>query len=341
MLLPSSADFTPRGEPPLASAPEFVNTACPACGDPARRAVETIDTFVDSSWYLYRYVSAHDGSRPFDPAKAARWLPVDVYVGGAEHAILHLMYVRFVARALHSMGWLACDEPVRKLFTLGMVYLDGAKMSKSKGNVVTQDEMVRKYGADTLRLWAMFMAPPAHQVEWATAGIEGCHRLLRRLFALAGAMGSGRRPAEAAERVRHRTIRAVTEAIEQFRYNSAVAAIMAFTAEVERAPWPRGVETLVHLVAPFAPFAAEEIWHRWGRAGSVHAAPWPDWDAALATEAQVEIPVQVGGRVRGTVRVAAAAGQADAEAAVAEAMGTVVAGRQVRAYVPGRVISYE
>ncbi|HWI60958.1 MAG TPA: class I tRNA ligase family protein, partial [Symbiobacteriaceae bacterium] len=193
-----------------------------------------------------------------------------------------------------------------------------------------------------LRLWSMFMAPPGQQVEWATAGIEGCHRFLKRIFAL---MGAPVRPAptDEAERMRHRTIKRVTEAIEGFRYNTGISAMMEFLAEVERRPWLEGVVTLAQLVSPFAPHAAEEIWHRWGRKGSVHQAPWPVWDEAKVAVATVEMPVQVGGRVRGTVTVAATAAQADAEAAVAasETLAEAVAGRRVRAYVPGRIISYE
>ncbi|HEY3366764.1 MAG TPA: leucine--tRNA ligase [Symbiobacteriaceae bacterium] len=341
--LPAAVDFRPRGgEPPLASVREFALTVCPRCGGPARRDVETMDTFVDSAWYLYRYVSTQDQSRPFDPEAVARWLPVEIYVGGAEHAILHLMYVRFIARALQQMGFLPFAEPVKRLFTLGMVYLNGAKMSKSKGNVVTQDEVVRKYGADSLRLWSMFMAPPAQTVEWSTAGIEGCHRFLRRLFALAGAQ-SGQAPSAAAERMRHRTIRQVTEAMASFRYNTAISALMAFTSEVEKQPWREGVATIVHLISPFAPFAAEEIWHRWGRKGSIHRAPWPEFDPALTAEAAVAVPVQVGGKVRGCVTLPPEAARADAEAAVAadSALAGAVAGRKIRAYVPGRIISYE
>lgn len=340
--LPRQVDYRPQGEPPLASAPSFVSTACPQCGGPARREVETMDTFVDSAWYLYRFVSPHDDGRPFDPAAAARWLPVDIYVGGAEHSILHLMYVRFICRALQQMGWLPFGEPVKKLFTLGMVYLNGAKMSKSKGNVVTQDDVVRQYGADTLRLWTMFMAPPVQQVEWATGGIEGCHRFLKRMFALAGAPN---RPAPSveAERRRHRTIKKVTEAIESFRYNTGISAMMEFLGEVEREPWHEGVVTLVQLVSPFAPHAAEELWHRWGRKGSIHAAPWPTFDSALTEVAAAEIPVQIGGRVRGAVVISAGASQGEAEAAVAahESLGPATAGRRVRVYVPARIISYE
>jgi len=339
--LPRLVDYKPKGEPPLASAPEFVHTACPVCAGAARREVETMDTFVDSSWYLYRYVSARMGDRPFDPAAVARWLPVDVYVGGAEHAILHLMYVRFICRSLQQMGWLPFAEPVKKLFTLGMVYLGGAKMSKSKGNCVTQDEMVRRYGADTLRLWAMFMAPPSQQVEWATAGIEGCHRFLKRLFGLVDAP-TGAPPSDAAERSRHRTIRRVTEGIETFRYNTAISAMMEFLAEVERRPWRQGVETLVHLVSPFAPFAAEEIWHRWGKRGSIHRQAWPEFDPARTVESEVDIPVQVGGKVRGSVRVAPDASRDDVVASVMAdgALASVVRNRTVRAYVPGRIISF-
>jgi leucyl-tRNA synthetase len=240
------------------------------------------------------------------------------------------------------MGWVSFKEPARKLFTLGMVYLNGAKMSKSKGNVVTQDEVVRRYGADTLRLWAMFMAPPAQQVEWATAGIEGCHRFLKRIFALIDAP-TGPAPSAAAERMRHTAIRKVTEAIEQFRYNTGISALMEFLGVVERRPWRAGVETLVHLISPFAPHAAEEIWHRWGRKGSIHQAPWPQWDEALTTVTTVTIPVQVGGKVRGSITLAAAAPQAEAEAAIAAdpALAAATAGRRVRVYLAGRIISFD
>jgi leucyl-tRNA synthetase len=339
--LPRQVDYRPQGEPPLASAPDFVHTVCPQCGAPARREVETMDTFVDSSWYLSRFVSPQDGVRPFDPAAVTRWLPVGIYVGGAEHAILHLIYVRFICRALQQMGYLPFSEPVKKLFTLGMVYLNGAKMSKSKGNVVSQDEVVSRYGADTLRLWTMFMAPPAQQVEWATAGIEGCHRFLQRLFAMAGAQGAA--PSFEAEQKRHRTIKRVSEAIEQFRYNTAISALMEFTAVAERQPWRDGVATLVHLVSPFAPFAAEEIWHRWGQKGSIHRAPWPTWEEPLTIDKEANVAVQIQRRIAGCVTVPVTTAQAEVEAAVAadERLAKAVAGRSVRAYVPGRIISYE
>jgi len=340
--LPRAVDFTPKGEPPLASNQAFVETTCPACGGPARREVETMDTFVDSSWYLYRYLSPQDAERPFDPAAAARWLPVDIYVGGAEHSILHLMYARFVTRALQQMGFVAHAEPARKLFTLGMVFLNGAKMSKSKGNVVSQDEMVRRYGADTLRLWEMFMAPPGQQIEWSTSGIEGCHRFLRRIFSLVDAPFVPA-PSPGSERARQRTIARVTEAIETFRYNSAIALLMEFTATVELAPWHEGVATLVDLVAPFAPFAAEEIHHRWGRKGSVHHAPWPTYDPTLIREESVTIPVQVAGRLKGAITVSADATQADVERAITTdaKLREATAGRAVRVFVPGRIINFE
>ena len=300
-----------------------------------------MDTFVDSSWYFYRFVSPHDTDRPFDPVAVRRWTPVAVYVGGAEHSILHLMYARFIGRALAKMGHLTEGEPARKLFTLGMVFLNGAKMSKSKGNVISQDQMVRQYGADTLRLWEMFMAPPIQQVEWSTAGIEGCHRFLRRIFAMLNAPNTAA-PSEEAERMRHKTIHRVTEAIESFRYNSAIAALMEFATVVERRPWRQGVETLVDLVSPFAPFASEEIAHRWGRRKSIHHAPWPEYDPALIQESTVAIPVQVSGRLKGTVTVAAGAPQEAVEAAIAAdaKLQEAVAGRPVRAYVPGRIISF-
>ncbi len=339
--LPAEVDFRPKGEPPLASAPDFVQTTCPSCGGPAQREVETMDTFVDSSWYFYRFVSPHDQERPFDPEAVRRWAPVAVYVGGAEHSILHLMYARFIARALQRMGYLSTDEPAQRLFTLGMVFLNGAKMSKSKGNVVTQDEMVRRYGADTLRLWEMFMAPPAQQIEWSTRGIEGCHRFLRRIFAMVDAPDRPA-PTEKAERMRQRTIARTTEAIESFRYNTAISTLMEFVTVVEQRPWRQGVATLVDLVSPFAPFAAEEIHHRWGRKGSIHRSPWPAHDPAALQEESITLPVQVAGRLKGTVVVPAEADQVEVERLIAAdpKLWEATEGRRVAVYVPGRIINF-
>lgn len=343
VLLPPAVDYTPRAESPLGTAPTFLHTACPHCGAEARREPDTLDTFVDSTWYLYRYISPQDDTRPFDPAEVARWLPVSVYVGGAEHAVLHLLYVRFVAKALRDMGYLPFSEPIKRLFTLGMVCLNGAKMSKSKGNVVTQDEVVARYGADTLRLWTMFMAPPQVAVEWSEEGIEGCYRFLKRLFALS-VRASPAPPAPAARRIIHRTVRNVTAGIEEFRYNTAISQLMTLEHHLSAlsAPPRAGVEALVHMVAPFAPFAAEEIWHRWGRKGSVHHRPWPEWDEEAIRESAETVVVQVSGRKRGVVTVEAGAGQNAVDAAVrnSAALSGAVQGRRVAAFVPGRLISY-
>jgi leucyl-tRNA synthetase len=342
--LPPVTDYLPQGRSPLASNESFVRTRCPRCGGPAHREAETLDTFVDSAWYLYRYTSPEDGGRPFDQEAVARWMPAAIYVGGAEHAVLHLLYVRFICKALRDMGWLAFGEPVRRLFTLGMVYKDGAKMSKSKGNAVTQDEMVARYGADTLRLWTQFIAPPAVDVEWSEAGIEGCHRFLKRVFALAARSATAPSRAARVPRFVHRAIRDVTAAIEEFRYNTAISRLMELEGELSRmqAPPSAALTALVHLLAPFAPFAAEEIWHRRGGAGSIHQQPWPAWDEAMARQEQETIVVQVAGRKKGLVTVAAGASQSEVEAAVAAdpSLAGAVAGRRPAVFVPGRAINY-
>lgn len=366
--LPAAADLTPRGTPPLAAAPDFLHTACPRCGGPARRETETLDTFVDSAWYLYRYLSPDDGARPWDPAAVARWLPVAVYVGGAEHAILHLMYVRFIARAMRDLGYTPYGEPIRRLFTLGMVYLNGAKMSKSRGNVVTQDEMVERYGADTLRLYSMFQAPADQHVEWREDGISGCYRFLRRAFALAeaaeGAEDGPRAPAADGDvlRAAHRLVAELGPGIGDFRYNTAVSRMMAFAGTLgssrpglSAAAQAQAAAALVHVMAPFAPHAAEEIWahHPALRAASaywridpsapsIHRAGWPQHDPALAADAQVQVAVMVGGRRRGTVQVAPDAAEAGVLAAIAAdpRLAAAVAGRAVERYVPGRVIRF-
>lgn len=349
VLLPEQVDYTPAGGvAPLATVPQFVRTACPRCGRPARRETETMDTFVDSSWYLYRYLSPDDETRPFDPEAAARWLPVRIYVGGAEHAILHLMYVRFIAKALRDLGWLPVDEPVQRLFALGMVYLNGAKMSKSRGNCITQDEVVARYGADTLRLYAMFQAPADQHVEWQTGGIAGCHRFLRRLFAAAAAAQPGA-PSPAA----HRLVAEVTPMIAGFRYNTAIARLMAFAAGLGARPAAGDVAAVVHLISPFAPHAAEELWHTcpalrtaWPlpepAAASIHRTPWPMPDPAHAALGSAAVVVTVAGKKRGVLELAPDASAAAAQAAVAAnpALAAAVSGHQFARYVPGRVISY-
>lgn len=341
--LPPAVDFTPKGVPPLATAPDFVQTTCPECTGPAGRKTETLDTFVDSSWYLYRFLSPADVTQPWDREAVARWLPVVTYVGGDEHAILHLMYVRFIAKALRDLGWLPFGEPVERLFTLGMVWQNGAKMSKSKGNVVTQDEIVERYGADTLRLYSMFMGPADQHVEWQTDGIEGCHRFLRRLFVLAeaAARGQGGPQAPRAEaevrQATHRLVANLWEMLADFRYNTAISRLMAFASLLasRRPGLSEGVmaeatAALLHAVAPFAPHAAEEIWRSlpslraasaaWGidpAVPSIYHAAWPQHEPALVTAATVEVVVMAGGKRLGVVQIAPDATEAEGLMAVA------------------------
>jgi len=331
VTLPNITEFTGRGDSPLASVPEFVNVKCPKCGGPARRETDTMDTFVDSSWYFYRFADAHNDQMPFDPKKVAYWCPVDFYSGGVEHAILHLIYSRFFARVFHDLGMTEHTEPFTHLLTQGMVLKDGAVMSKSKGNVVDPDSMIEKFGSDALRLYVMFVAPPEKEVEWSDSGLEGSFRFLARVWRAADqwreqavAAGGGaidHASLTAAERgmrrKTHDTIRRVTQDIDvRQQMNTAVSAMMelvnelyAFTDKGERsAQAPKvareAIETLIVMLSPFSPHTMEELWQMYGHAGGLAAATWPAFDAEVAKAEELEIPVQVNGKLRGRVTVA-------------------------------------
>ena len=327
--LPEDVSFTGKGESPLATSPTFVNATCPACGGPARRETDTIDTFIDSSWYLFRYISPDERSAPFVTADVNRWLPVDQYIGGIEHACGHLIFVRFMTKALHDMGLVAFDEPIERLFTQGMIYKDGLKMSKSKGNVVAPDELIARYGADTERLYTLFIGPPDRDAEWSDAAVEGAHRFLNRVWDLvsdwpfttdaageSAAKLSGELPeaVDALHRKTHQTIRKVTADFERFHYNTAVASIMELTnavrgftegldepADVERAAVREAVYHIVVLLAPMVPHFSEELWERAGGTESIFRAAWPSYDEDAAREDVVTIAVQVNGKLRGEI----------------------------------------
>jgi leucyl-tRNA synthetase len=343
--LPKVTTFTGRGDSPLAQVPEFVNVACPKCGRPARRETDTMDTFVDSSWYYLRFCDPHNDTLPFDTAKAAYWMPVDFYSGGVEHAILHLLYSRFFTRVLRDVGLVAIDEPFKRLLTQGMVLKDGAVMSKSKGNVVDPDDMLQKYGADALRLYVMFVAPPEKEVEWSDAGLEGSFRFLLRVWRIvdhwAETVGGDGVPAcgddcTAAERAlrrkTHDTIRRVTGDIEErMHLNTAVSALMELVNEIYAFSegTPHGVpsrgeaavgriervqtisvlrealDALVLMISPFAPHTAEELWEMLGHAGGLAEARWPAFDPDVARAEEAVVPVQINGKVRARVTVAA------------------------------------
>jgi leucyl-tRNA synthetase len=312
VLLPRQIQITGKGRSPLDEVPEFVNVKCPKCGGPARRETDTMDTFVDSSWYFYRYCDSKNSSAPFDKEKIAYWFPIDQYIGGVEHAILHLIYSRFWTKMMRDIGLTTCSEPVRKLFTQGMVIRNGAKMSKSKGNVVPADEVADKYGADTARLFALFAAPPEKDVDWIDAGVEGIHRFLGRVYRFAtrnlpASEGTGDGSADSKIlRKLHQTLQKITEDFDsRWHFNTSIAAIMELVnemyleeAHISPAAMEQTLRILTLILAPFAPYVAQELWEVQGGAGPVFKEEWPDFDPDLARESEVEIVVQINGKVR-------------------------------------------
>jgi leucyl-tRNA synthetase len=372
ILLPENVDITLTGGSPLGRVPEFVNATCPKCGSPARRETDTMDTFVDSSWYFYRYTDAHNAQAPFDPEKVGYWFGdagIDQYIGGVEHAILHLIYSRFWTKFMRDMGLIKNDEPVERLFTQGMVIKDGAKMSKSLGNVVSPDEMIARYGADAARVYSLFAAPPDRDLDWQDSGIEGIHRFLGRVYRFVKHNAKPEHPGwraplpakldESARRVQrklHQTIKRVTDDFQgRWHFNTCVSAIMELLNEAGRwvlgspsiqnpvtgaqvkgyeMPWNVLAEVqrnLVLLLAPFAPYLAHELWEMLGEKGSLLRTPWPKYDPALAKEDEIEIPVQINGKLRSRIVV-----PADAPGDVVE--GHALSEAKIKAMLDGKQI---
>ncbi len=324
VLLPLNIEITGMGGSPLAHVPEFVNVPCPRCGAGARRETDTMDTFVDSSWYFYRYCDPHNDRAPFDPSTIAYWFPIDQYIGGVEHAILHLIYSRFFTKVMRDLGLVRTGEPVQRLFTQGMVIKDGAKMSKNLGNVVDPEQIVEEYGADTARLFCLFAAPPEKDLDWTDSGVEGMYRFLHRVYRFVTRQGRPAGDGSADRRVLrklHQTVRKVTEDFEsRWHFNTSLAAIMELVNELyqnEAALSPEAVNevvpNLILLLGPFAPYLAEELWERIGRKGPVLRAAWPKYDPALAAEDEVEVVVQVNGKLRSRVVVAKGTAQEELE----------------------------
>jgi leucyl-tRNA synthetase len=381
VILPDNVDITLTGGSPLGRVPEFVNVNCPKCGGPARRETDTMDTFVDSSWYFYRYTDAHNDRAPFDPKTAAYWFPIDQYIGGVEHAILHLIYSRFWTKFMRDMGLVKNDEPVERLFTQGMIIKAGAKMSKSLGNVVSPDEMIARFGADSTRMYTLFATSPDRELDWQDEGVEGIRRTLGRIYrfvarnapvetqlaasqrAERAALPPASLPAEARkiQRKLHQTIKRVSDDFQgRWHFNTSIAAIMElvnklYAAEerVARAPSPAEAvprellfdaqRNLVLLLAPFAPHLAHELWEMLGEKGNLLRTPWPKYDPALAKEDEIEIPVQINGKLRGLIVVPADSSETviRESALSAEKIKAAIAGQQVVKVivVPGKLVN--
>ena len=333
VLLPTDVEFTGKGESPLTTSKEFATTACPCCGKEARREVDTMDTFVDSSWYFLRYIDPKNTEEPFSKEMVNKWMPVDQYIGGVEHAIMHLLYSRFFVKAFKSMGMLDFDEPFKNLLTQGMVLMDGSKMSKSKGNTVSPIEIINKYGADTARLFVLFAAPPERDLDWSEQGVEGCFRFLNRVYRLVDELAEvAKSNAEvkavtkedkAMRLVIHSTLKKVTTDLsEKFGFNTAIAALMELINEMYKYKEldtrndgiiREGIETIITILAPFTPHIGEELWTMIGKEGSVFNISWPSYDESALVQDEVEVIVQVNGKLRAKVSMDANISREDME----------------------------
>jgi leucyl-tRNA synthetase len=366
--LPEKVSITGEGQSPLAGSPEFVNVKCPKCGGPARRETDTMDTFVDSSWYFLRYLDPYNDKQAFDPALAKYWFPVDQYIGGITHAILHLLYARFITKVLRDLGMVTPNEPFTRLFCQGMILKGGVVMSKSKGNVVGAMEMAEKYGADTGRLYTLFAAPPEKDMEWSEASVEGCARFLNRVFRIVdrhadyvrnhaagiGDLSGATEKEKVLLRKTHQSLQRVTHDLEErWHFNSAIAVLMELVNEIHaQEPLEEGVrptvakeilELLTLMIAPMSPHLAEELWEMLGHSGGLMRASWPQFRAEFAAEEQVEIIIQLNGKVRGKI-VANVGLDEETLAALAIAepkVAQLLAGKQVvkRIVIPDKLVN--
>ncbi len=360
VLLPQDADFRPTGESPLATCEEFVHTACPKCGGPARRETDTMDTFMCSNWYFLRYTSPGYDKGPFDPQRLEYWMPVDQYTGGAEHSVMHLLYARFFNKAIRDLGLVSFDEPFIRLFNQGTIVLHSQKMSKSRGNVVNPDEYVARMGADTVRGYLMFIGPWDQGGGWDDSGISGVWRWVNRIWSLVLEEQSRpdlppitRHDEAALRRQTHKTIKRVTEDMERFRFNTMLAALMEFTNYLGRLKetasvhdsdaWRKAIDGLLLMLAPSTPHLAEELWERTGRPYSIHSQDFPSWDATLVAEEQFTLVIQVNGKLRDKVSVPVSISEAEARDAAlsSERVRAHTDGKEIKqaVYVPGRLLN--
>jgi len=359
VLLPEDAEFKPTGESPLKYNEKFVNTTCPRCSGPAKRETDTMDTFMCSSWYFLRYASPHYKEAAFEPNNVKHWLPVDLYTGGAEHAVMHLFYARFFTKAIRDMGLVDFGEPFTRLFNQGIIIAEKRKMSKSRGNVVNPDAYVAELGADAVRAYLMFIGPWEQGGEWDDSGISGISRWLKRLWGLVldgyewnESAGGQVRAERELERLTHQTIRRVTQDLERLRFNTMVAALMEFTNHLTRVreegavsatAWHLAIDSLLLLLAPTVPHLAEELWQQTGHEYSIHNQSWPKWNEALAKEEEITLVVQVNGKLRDRLTVPASVTEDEAKKLALESQRVRphIEGRQVAqvVYVPGRLVN--
>ncbi|HKL10239.1 MAG TPA: leucine--tRNA ligase [Clostridia bacterium] len=359
--LPTDVEFSGKGDSPLGTSESFVNTICPICGGKARREVDTMDTFVCSSWYFLRYADARNDKEIFSRENAKYWMNVDQYIGGVEHAILHLLYARFFNKFLYDQGLSPETEPFKNLLTQGMVLKDGSKMSKSKGNVVSPEEIIAKYGADTARLFILFASPPEKDLEWSDAGVEGSFRFLNRVWRLThyaleeiesqGRLVDGPMEKEMQYHI-NATIKKVSDDVEgRFNFNTAISAIMELVnetykymdTEYDHATMNEAIETILTLLAPFAPHMMEELWEISGHKGSVHDLSWPQYDLAKTVRDVVEIVVQINGKVKERLMIERKAGKDDVEKLVMgiDKVKSAIEGKEMKKfiYVPGKLVN--
>ncbi|MFR6292189.1 MAG: leucine--tRNA ligase, partial [Peptococcaceae bacterium] len=366
VLLPQDVDFKPTGESPLKYMDEFVNTTCPICGKPARRETDTMDTFVCSSWYYLRYTDALNDKAAFAKDKADHWMNVDQYIGGVEHAILHLLYARFFTKVLYDMGLVSVDEPFENLLTQGMVLMDGSKMSKSKGNIVSPEAIIGKFGADTARLFILFAAPPERDLEWNDSAVEGCYRFINRVWRFVysyvqssngvltdySSFGDLNSADKDMRRLVHTTIKRVSDdAGTRFNFNTAISAIMELVNGLyqykeqayNQAVMAEAADTLVLLLAPFIPHVTEELWQELGHTGSVHKQQWPVVDEKAMAAEDVTVIVQINGKVRDKIVMPVNVDQAEAEkiALAQPKIAEMIAGKAIKKVivVPNKLIN--
>jgi leucyl-tRNA synthetase len=349
VVLPNVESYKPTdtGESPLAAIDEWVNTTCPCCGGPAKRETNTMPQWAGSSWYFLRYTDNHNDNELASKEALKKWMPVDMYVGGIEHAVLHLLYARFYTKFLYDIGVVDFEEPFKRLFNQGMICKDGAKMSKNKGNVVSPDETVNAYGCDALRMYELFIGPPELDSEWDDNGIDGVFRYLNKVYKFVYEYKDKIIPANAdIERAKHKMVCEITTRLEALTLNTVVSGFMEFTNKLISVAKESGgidkesLETLAILLSPFTPHLAEELWEMLGHSESVFRQTWPTYDESKLKEDTVKIAVQVNGKVRATIEIAPDADKDAVLATAKEALGDKLSGNIVKEiYVPGRIVN--